>query len=107
MYKTLFMNQYSHGTRLKIVRRLTGMGRESFCELVGIGVTRLTTIENNRSVMYVTDLDAVTSVFPEFTWWLISGKALSAGELERSANEYCNFAAATIRRGITIEDLLR
>lgn len=101
------MKQYSHGTRLKIVRLLTGMGRDSFCQLVGIGVTRLTTIENNRGSMYVTDLETITSVFPEFTWWLISGKALSIEDLERSPNKYCNAAATTIRRGITIEDLLR
>lgn len=101
------MTQYSHGTRLKILRLLIGMVRESFCQLVGLGVTRLTTIENNRGSMYVTDLEAITSVFPEFTWWLISGKALSVGDLERSLNKYCNAAATTIRRGVTIEDLLR
>jgi len=83
------------------------MGRESFCQLVGLGVTHLTSIESNRGPMYVTDLEAITSVFPEFTWWLISGKSLSVGDLERSSNKYCNAAATKIRRGVTTEDLLR
>lgn len=86
--------------RAKAVRELTGLGREAFADLVGLGYNRLSTLEHDRARMSVEDLEAITNVLPEFTEWIIRGGKIEMSALEASSNDLCKVAANRIRRGV-------
>lgn len=91
--------QQTAAFRMKAVRALLGITRESFSELVNIGYVRIATLENDRARMSVDDLASLDAVLPEFTGYLLNGKTLDVAMLEQSSNEMVRSAAFRIRDG--------
>lgn len=87
----------SAGARLKSFRVALGFPRDKFCDLTGIENMRLITIENKKSRMSTDDLRLVVDVFPEILNWLVTGRPVDIGVLEKSDNLHLQKLALSLK----------
>lgn len=87
------------GKRLQNMRKLMGLTREEFAELVEIKYDRLGNLENEKVRMSVDDLEQIVPHFPEFREWLAYEGEIDIYSLQKSQKDACRLAATLLIDG--------
>jgi transcriptional regulator with XRE-family HTH domain len=69
-------NEFEINKRFKSLRSHLGMTVDDFSLKTGIKSGQISSIENNRQKLYGWHIEAISEIFPEYGYWLGTGKVL-------------------------------
>lgn len=82
------MNEYGLNERIRILRESLNLGRQAFCEEMGLKRQDLQNIELKRQRAPSWIIEKATEVFPQYCYWLATGKELpEAGQISPMTEE--------------------
>jgi DNA-binding XRE family transcriptional regulator len=82
------MNEYGLNERIRILRENLHLGRQAFCEKIGLKRQDLQNIELKRQRAPSWIIEKANEVFPEYCYWLATGKELpEAGQISPMTEE--------------------
>ena len=68
--------------RIKELEKCEGLTREDLAKKIGLKYTRLRNIVGGQTLPRIDDLEAIAKVFPEYEYWIFTGKELAeAGQI--------------------------
>lgn len=70
------INEFEINNRFKNLRNHLGMTVDDFSLKTGIKSGQISSIENNRQKLYGWHIEAISEKFPEYGYWLATGKVL-------------------------------
>ncbi len=82
------MNEYGLNERIRTLRESLQLGRQAFCEEIGLKRQDLQNIELKRQRAPSWIIEKASEVFPEYSYWLATGKELpEAGQISPMTEE--------------------
>lgn len=81
-------DEFDINIRFKSLRKHLGITVDEFSLKTGIKSGQVSSIENNRQKLYGWQIEAISTKWPEYTYWLATGKTIeSAGQISPELEE--------------------
>ena len=81
-------DQFEINIRLKNLRAHLGLTVDEFSLKTGIKSGQISSIENNRQKLYGWQIQAISSIWPEYAYWLATGLTIpGAGQISPDLEE--------------------
>jgi len=82
------IDQFEINLRLKDLRAHLDLTVDEFSLQTGIKSGQISSIENNRQKLYGWQIQAISTVWPEFAYWLATGQTIpEAGQISPEIEE--------------------
>ena len=82
------MNEYGLNERIRILRESLNLGRQAFCEKIGLKRQDLQNIELKKQRAPSWIIEKANEVFPEYCYWLATGLEIpKAGKISPATKE--------------------
>jgi transcriptional regulator with XRE-family HTH domain len=65
--------------RIKEIEKVEGLTREELARKIDITYTRLRNLVGGQTKFRMEDLEAISAIYPEYEYWIYTGKELPAG----------------------------